>query len=147
MISEDCQYGIEANEKFIPINSVTVCNLCTGHKFPLPTSKKLLSTKFNIEDQETWSSVYLLHACATLDRKIRMFQNKILNNIVYLNQRLYHMKLVPSPLCSLCKREVETISQLFLRCEFSIRLCTETQKWSSCIIAIREDSIFRIVFK
>ena len=130
MVSEDSQCGTEA----IPINSVTaksVYNLCISHKFSPPTSKKLLSTKFNIEDQETWSSAYLLPASATLDTKIRMFQYNILNNILYLNQRLYHMKLVASPLCSLCKREVETTSNLFLRCEFSVRLWAETQKWSS----------------
>ena len=104
MISKDSQCGIEANGKFIPINSVTaksVYNLCSSHKFSPPTSKKLLSTKFNIEDQKTWSSVYLLPASATLDTKIRLFQYKIL--ILYLNQRLYDVKLVASPLCSLCK--------------------------------------------
>ena len=55
MISEDSQCGIEANGKFIPINSVTaksMYNLCISHKFSPPTSKKLLSTKFNIEDQK-----------------------------------------------------------------------------------------------
>ena len=46
------------------------------------------------------------------------------------------MKLVASPFCSLCKREVETISHLFLRYEFSIRLWAETQKWSSRTITL-----------
>ena len=76
MISEDSQCGIEANGKFILISSVTaksVYNIFISHKFSPPTSKKLLSTKFNIEDQKTWSSVYLLSASATLDTKIRMF--------------------------------------------------------------------------
>ena len=139
MISEDSQCGIEASGKFILISSVTaksVYNVYIGHKFSPPTSEKLLSTKFNMEDQKTWSSVYLLPASATLDTKIRIFQYKILNNILYLNQRLYHMKLVASPLCSLCKREVETIPHLFLRCEFSTRLWAETQKWSSCTITL-----------
>ena len=125
--------------EFIPINSVTaksVYKLCISHKFSSPTSKKLLSTKFNIEDQNIWSSVHLLPASATLDTKIGMFQYKILNNILYLNQRLYHMKLVASPLCSLCKSEVETISHLFFRCEFSTRLWAERQKWSSRTITL-----------
>ena len=65
-----------------------------------------------------------------------MFQYKILNNILYLNQRLYRMNLVESPLCSLCKREVESISHLFLKCEFSTRLWAETQKWCSPAIAL-----------
>ena len=41
------------------------------------------------------------------------------------------MNLVESPLC---KKEVETISHLFLRCEFSTRLWAKTQKWSSLTI-------------
>ena len=134
MIGEDSQCGIEANGKFIPINSVTeksVYNLCICHKFSPPTPEKLLSTKFNIENQKTRTSVYLLSTSATLDTKIRMFQCKI-----YLNQRLYYMKLVASPLCLLCKREVETISRLFLRCEFSTRLWAEAQKWSSPTITL-----------
>ena len=65
-----------------------------------------------------------------------MFQYKILNNILYLNQRLYHTKLADSPLCSFCKRELETISHLFLRCESSKRLWAEIQKWSSHTVAL-----------
>ena len=65
-----------------------------------------------------------------------MFQYKILNNILYLNQRLYHMKLADSPLCSLCRREFETIFHLFLRCESSKRLWAEIQKWSSHTITL-----------
>ena len=65
-----------------------------------------------------------------------MFQYKILNNILYLNQRLYRMNLVGSPLCSLCKREVESISHLFLKCEFSTRLRAEQQRWCSPTIAL-----------
>ena len=56
MISEDSQRGIEANGQFILINSVTtklVCKSCISHKFSPPTSKQLLSTKFNIDDQKT----------------------------------------------------------------------------------------------
>ena len=46
------------------------------------------------------------------------------------------MNLVESPLCSLCKREVESISHLFLKCEFSARLWAETQRWCSPAIAL-----------
>ena len=114
---EDSQCGIEANGKFIQLNSVTaklVYKLHVSQKSSPPTSKRLLPNKFKIDDQNIWSSVYLLPASVTLDTKIRMFQYKILNNILYLNQRLYRMNLVESPLCSLCKREVESVSHLFL---------------------------------
>ena len=38
-----------------------------------------------------------------------MFQYKILNNILYLNNRLHKFGFVESPLCSLCNREPESI--------------------------------------
>ena len=46
------------------------------------------------------------------------------------------MNLVESPLCSLCKREVESISHLFPECEFSTQLWVEIQRWCSPAIAL-----------
>ena len=66
--------------------------------------------------------------------------HKILNNILHLNQRLYHMNLVESPLCSLYKKEAEIIFHLFLRCEFSTRIWAETQNWSSLSITLPQIS-------
>ena len=127
---EESQCGIGANGKFIPLNSVTaklVYKLHVSQKFSPPISKRLLSNKFNIDDQNIWSSVYLLPASVTLDTKIRMFQYKISNNILYLYQRLYHINLVESPLCSMCKSEVESISHLLLKCEFSTIVGRDTE--------------------
>ena len=50
---EESQCGIEANGKFIPLNSVTaklVYKLHVSQTFSPPTSKKLLSNKLNIDD-------------------------------------------------------------------------------------------------
>ena len=47
---EESQCGIEANGKFIPLNSVTtklVHKLHVSQKFSSPTSRKLLSNKFS----------------------------------------------------------------------------------------------------
>ena len=46
------------------------------------------------------------------------------------------MNLVESPLFSLCKREVESISHLFPECEFSTQLWVEIQRWCSPAIAL-----------
>ena len=54
-----------------------------------------------------------------MDTKIRMFQYKILNNILYLNRRLYLMKKVESPLCSMCGMEVETLVHVIIHCKYS----------------------------
>ena len=112
--------GIETGKKLVPLESITtkiIYKLFISGKFEPPTSKKLFSNQYNIYDEGTWRIIYSLPARVTIDIKIRIFQYKILNNILFLNQRLYYVKEIDSPLCSLCKREVETIPHLFLKCE------------------------------
>ena len=51
-----------------------------------------------------------------------------------LKIQLYHMKIVNSPLCSLCGQNVESVTHLFFRCIKSRKLWTEIKIWStSCI--------------
>ena len=44
----------------------------------------------------------------TIDTNLRMFQYKILNNVLYLNETLVKFKIVSSLLCSFCNSEDET---------------------------------------
>ena len=43
----------------------------------------------------------------TIDTNLRIFQYKILNNVLYLNEKLFKFKIVSSPLCSFCNSENE----------------------------------------
>ena len=61
----------------------------------------------------------MLSSKRAIDTGTRVFQYKILNNILYLNKHLYKIKVVESPLCSLCQKENETFEHLFLDCTFS----------------------------
>ena len=45
-----------------------------------------------------------------------MFQYKLLNNALYLNNMLFRFKKVDSPLCSYCNEEEETLLHLFHSC-------------------------------
>ena len=54
-----------------------------------------------------------------MDTKNRMFQYKILNNILYPNRRLYLMKKVESPLFSMCDMEIETLAHWTIHCKYS----------------------------
>ena len=49
----------------------------------------------------------------TIDNNLRIFQYKILNNVLYLNEKLFKFKIVSSPLCSFCNSEDETQIHLF----------------------------------
>ena len=51
-----------------------------------------------------------------MDTKLREFQYKILNRILYTNKMLFKFKKVDSPLCGFCEKELETIQRLFFHC-------------------------------
>ena len=55
----------------------------------------------------------------TLDSVLLPFQNKVLHNVLYLNQKLFLFRTVSSPLCSFCNREEETILHTFYSCIFA----------------------------
>ena len=65
----------------------------------------------------------------TIDSKMRIFQYKILINIVYFNKALYKMKIADSPLCTFCSQEDETIEHLFLSFEYAKRLWKNVRDW------------------
>ena len=63
-----------------------------------------------------WEKVYLLLFKTTLHTKLREFQYKILNRILYTNEMLFKFKKVDSPLCYFCGKELETLEHLFFCC-------------------------------
>ena len=47
---------------------------------------------------------------------MRCFQYKVLNNVLFLNKKLFLFKKSNSPLCSFCKEEDETVFHLYFCC-------------------------------
>ena len=64
----------------------------------------------------------MLSSKCAIDTGTRVFQYKILNNVLYLNKHLYKMKVVEGPLFSLCQKENETFENLFVDCTFLKKL-------------------------
>ena len=58
----------------------------------------------------------------TIDTNLRIFRYKILNNVLYLNEKLFKSKIVSSPLYSFCNSENETPIHLFHSCNYKINL-------------------------
>ena len=104
-------------------------------KFKPPTAKAKISAKFKITE-DLWSRIYTMPSKCTLDTKTRIFQFKILNNVLYLNKQVYKMNLSVSPLCSLCLNEQETFTRLFLECNYSSNLWRELQGSLSPILSL-----------
>ena len=58
----------------------------------------------------------MLIRLVTLDSFQRAFQYKILNNVLYLNSKLFHFGLHHTSLCPFCKGKEETVEHLFSEC-------------------------------
>ena len=77
-----------------------------------PTSQVYFENIFNNFNFD-WNKIYILPRLVTLDSVLRSFQNKVLHNVLYLNQKLFLFRTVSSPLCSFCNREEETTLHTF----------------------------------
>ena len=69
-----------------------------------------------------WKDIYLLPRKVTIDTKLRIFQYKLLNNILYLNKHLFMFRKKDTKHCSFCKLQDETINHLFVKCNYSKNL-------------------------
>ena len=71
---------------------------------PAKTYFENLFSNFNYDRKR----IYLLPRRVTLDTNLRMFQYKLINNVLYLNKKLFGFKKVDSSLCSYCNEEEES---------------------------------------
>ena len=117
---------ILAIEKLIPKE---LYSLSIVLKNELPTSQKYFCNIFpNL--QVEWKEIYLLPRKVSIDTNLRMFQYKILDNILYRNKQLFifnkkDTKLWIKILNSYCRLLDETTNQIFLECKFAIKLWSD----------------------
>ena len=118
-------------DKTIPLQAITSRIAHTQLTKPLiekPTAQKSISDLLGTSDIN-WKVVYQLPHRVTNETYLRVFQYKILNNIIYLNNRLHKFGYVESPLCSLCNREPESILHLFCNCQETQKIWKSVQHW------------------
>ena len=83
-----------------------------------PTAKVKLAAMYSNIDID-WKSVYSLSFRTTLESKLREFQFKILNRIVFTNEKLFRFGMAESPFCAFCQTEVESVEHLLFSCRVS----------------------------
>ena len=105
---------LSVKDKVIDISSLTSRQIydLLHSKYKAPSAQKYFTSKLGPNNIE-WSQVCLIPNGTLIDTKTRIFQYKILNNILYLNARLYKMDIVSSSKCSLCSKSKETTTHLF----------------------------------
>ena len=125
--------------------SCSPCSPSRGHFLPDLTDKRTYKTLIRpLVQQPTaqrsikrilqmknidWATVYLLPQKTTIESRMRIFQYKILNNILYLNNRLYKFGYVKSLMCSLCNSETETMTRLFRHCSKTDQMWNSLTSW------------------
>ena len=89
-----------------------------------PTSQQYFKTLFPHLNLD-WKLIYLLPRILTKNTSLRAFQYKILNNVLYLNHKLFQFKDSTTSLCLYCNKHDETAQHLFSTCSKVISLWTE----------------------
>ena len=77
-----------------------------------PTSIKNLETCQSDEEID-WGEVFLLSLKVTIVSNLRLFQYKILNNTLFLNDKLHKMNIANNPRCTFCDTENEKFVHFF----------------------------------
>ena len=101
----------------------------------VPTSQKSLEKLLCRQDLD-WASIYMIPRMVTVESKLRIFQYKVLNNILYLNDRLYKMGIVQTPLCSLCNQGKETVIHLLCQCHVTRQLWCSLGGWLQGVLRL-----------
>ena len=81
-------------------------------KYKKPTSQSYFEKIFKNSNLD-WKAIYLLPRMATVDTATRVFQYKLLNNVLFLNEMLYPFGISQNSLCSFCSLEEETPMNIF----------------------------------
>ena len=111
---------IVINEKEVDLSNVTSKLLYgefkAGKQTP-PTAQKKLKNKYPQLAVDK-KKIYSLPFVVTIETKIREFQYKLLNDIVFTNEKLFRFKMIDSPFCPFCKKDVESLEHLLFHCTF-----------------------------
>ena len=101
--------------KIIPLQAITLriaYTLLTKLLIEKPTAQKSVS-ELSGKSDINWKVVHQVPHRVINETSLRVFQYKILNNILYLNNWRHKFRSAESPLCSLCKREPEAFGIYF----------------------------------
>ena len=66
-----------------------------------------------------WNQQFNILNHLMLEIKIKMFQYKLIHNILYVKDKLKIFNKIENDICSACKKEKETIMHLFIQCPIS----------------------------
>ena len=123
---------IELDETEIDLSKVTSKLLYTKFKTKKQTPPSAQSKMKNKYPQLVveWKKIYSLPFTVTVETKLREFQYKILNDVVYTNDKLFRFKMIESPLCTFCQED-ESLEHLLFHCAITKNFWLSFLSWIS----------------
>ena len=83
----------------------------------------------------------------TLDTNLRVFQYKLLNLIIFTNDKLFKFQLEDSPSCTFCKTNEESLEHLLFFCKIIEFFWKEVLSWLAILInEIVDFSLIDVLF-
>ena len=119
----DKQYSLEQ------LTSKLIYDILIVKLFVQPTSTDYWKNTLRLKDELDWKEVFMIPRLATIESSMRVFQYKLLNNALYLNAKLYKMKIIKSPLCTFCHEHDETPVHFFVECPVTTMLWSQYKEW------------------
>ena len=146
-LSDKINLNIDNSETDLSkVSSRLLYNAFKKRKQVPPSAQKKMNEKFP-ELQVSWKEIYSLPFVVTIETKIREFQYKILNNIVFTNEKLFRLKMIDSSLYVFCKGEVESLEHLLFFCEVTKMFWRAFCTWlAECKIRIESLNISDVLF-
>ena len=80
-----------------------------------PTSQKVFEMLLNFSGIN-WATIYMIPQKVTIESSSHIFQYQLLNNAIFLNDRLSEFDPSISPLCSLCQQSPYNVLHFFCEC-------------------------------
>ena len=127
--NETIQINIDGvNVDLLKVTSKMIYNEFKRKKQTTPSAQINLNQKYP-ELSVEWKKIYSLPFTVTTETKIREFQYKLLNNIVFTNDKLFRFKMIDSPFCAFCQTEVESLEHLFFHCNVTKTFWNLLSSW------------------
>ena len=93
--------------------------------------------KKNFDDYVfNWKLIYRIPRIATFETKSHVFQYKLLNNVLYLNKKLFHFRITFQSKCSFCELYDETPHHIFYECTYAQNLWNQLRLYLSGKVAL-----------
>ena len=84
-----------------------------------------------------WKLIYRIPRIATFETKIRIFQYKLLNNVLYLNKKLFHFGIISQSKCPFFELYDVTPPHLFYECTYAQNLWNQLRLYLSERVALQ----------